>query len=251
MRPGCDQLPHLSREWVHSFKRRHNLGRLQVASSDRPADNALDMAADNSWRASLNGVFHPIQITGLCFAFAADLLKNPAEYGLPTTGPQPPGLTLAGDETPICYLPKSKVLNPLGARRVYFPTDRRQITGTPIVALDGTCVLFQLIWRGTTTACHPRGPAIDSDPRLYHTHSVRKCQTRQTFLELLERIDRVVQPELCLLPPFFQSSRVLKHSSACNLQVLPSFLLWTMCPAILVTSCWRLLKGLTQRKVTT
>ena len=73
------------------MRRRHGLSQLRNPSSDRPLDSVADLQLDNSWRAEL-----------------ADLISSPMEYNLPWAGNLPATCVLALDETPLCYLPRSK-----------------------------------------------------------------------------------------------------------------------------------------------
>ncbi len=65
-------------------------------------------------------------------------------------------------------------------------------TGTPICDRNESVVLFQMIWRGRTTACWPRADP-ESAPEILHDNGATKYQTRQTFLVLLQRLARKLQ----------------------------------------------------------
>ena len=78
--------------------------------------------------------------------------------------------------------------------------EKRNLTGTPCVARSGNLVLFQLIWKGTTSACHAKGGLGDS--RLYQVcsgasqvlcpppqdHAVCKTQTGDTWCTFLDQL---------------------------------------------------------------
>ena len=127
MRGATERAPDLSLDWCQSFRRRHSLTRLRTPNSDRPTDTPTDVALDNEWRRQ-----------------PREILETPSEYGVPLEGKWPPQDVLCADETPLCYLPRSKTYLTRQKRRVYFPNDKRQITGTPVCALNGSVLLFQV-----------------------------------------------------------------------------------------------------------
>ena len=76
-------------------------------------------------------------------------------------------MLLAADETPVCFMPRTRTYQPKDQRRrVFVPHDKRMITVTPVVARSGEVVTMQLLWAGRTDLCHPRGQAADS--RVYN-----------------------------------------------------------------------------------
>lgn len=100
------------------------------------------------------------------------------------------------------------------------------MTGTPIVCLDGSLLLFQVIWKGRTTQCHPPQQS-DWDSRIFNDHAVKKVQTGLSFGRLLERISRALENRRkdLNLPPGYPAILVVdnapSHSSE-SFQPLPS-----------------------------
>eukprot|EP00667_Euglena_gracilis_P014365 EG_transcript_14867 len=56
--------------------------------------------------------------------------------------------------------------------------------GTPVVSRGGVCLLFQFIFRGRTSRCHPTA-AADTHESIVFDHSDSKYQTQATFARLL------------------------------------------------------------------
>ena len=75
-----------------------------------------------------------------------------------------------------------------GDRSVFIcaSNEKRQGTASPVVCLDGSIALIQVIWRGKTARCH--GTLQPLDARLIQTHTEKKVQTRESFHELLVHI---------------------------------------------------------------
>ncbi len=63
--------------------------------------------------------------------------------------------------------------------------DKRQITATPVTARTGEVVQLQLLWRGKSTLCHPRGQ--EPHAVIYHDHTEKKMQNTGSFVTLLKR----------------------------------------------------------------
>lgn len=62
---------------------------------------------------------------------------------------------------------------------------------TPVVAFDNTCPILQVIWRGKSVRCTPRG--IGPAAGVYHDFAEKKCQTRLTFQTLLGKVQQHLQ----------------------------------------------------------
>lgn len=110
--------------------------------------------------------------------------------------PPPPGcawsqaLRVTGaDETPLLYGPKivgtytvegeAKQIAVLGSR------EKRSCSGTPVTSRAGEIIMFQVIFKGTTTRCHPE---VDQPARMYFDHARSKNQTGATWMRLLEKV---------------------------------------------------------------
>lgn len=65
--------------------------------------------------------------------------------------------------------------------------EKRSVTGTPVVCLDGSLLTFQIIWKGKTTQCHPRRQAT-WDGRIFSDNAVKKVQTSLSFGRLLKKV---------------------------------------------------------------
>lgn len=102
----------------------------------------------------------------------------------------PPALVLNLDQFGLKILSLGdKTRAPIGAKSVPVigADDKRQITGVPVVAADGTLVSLQLIWEGKTDRCHPKGE--EKCDKIKHSHSVSHWSTFETMVELIARID--------------------------------------------------------------
>lgn len=111
-----------------SFQKRHHLSsRLRWPNTDR-VNTAEDLLEDNKWR-----------------CWFCTVTQFPASVGLPWQSPLPPACVLGFDETPLPYKPRARTLTLKKTHgRIHCKSDRRQITATPIVAMDGDAVMVQL-----------------------------------------------------------------------------------------------------------
>ena len=86
------EVPVLSRSWAKGFKMRHSLNKLRVASTDRPANTAAEVDADNAWRCEVQ-----------------DIIQHPADYGVGVDTQSLPAHCIYGlDKTPLLHAPKVK-----------------------------------------------------------------------------------------------------------------------------------------------
>ena len=84
--------------------------------------------------------------------------------------------------------------------------------------MSGNIITVQIIWRGTTQKCHVKLPdGVAVDPRIYQTHSPKKCQTGSTFEDLLVRVHQdldVVRTKYCLgsqFPALIVMDDIMSH----------------------------------------
>lgn len=160
----------LTKAWARSFKKRHHLTNLRQCTSDRPDDTAEDVRQDNAWKCKI-----------------MDIIEHPSCNSIPWMTALPDALVLAVDETPLPYLPKSRSMVPATAqRRVALTSDKRCLTGTPVLSLAGEVVAFQIIFKGGTSRSEPK--IVRGDPKLLFDHAPNKTQTRRTFQKLLDTI---------------------------------------------------------------
>ena len=136
------------------------------------------------------------------------LLASPHDYGLMLPdgfhgGHLASATVLGADETPLHFRPGGVrgTCTPGGRVVDRMSNDKRQATCTPVFSMRGNIITVQIIWRGTTQKCHVKLPdAVAVDPRIYHTHSPKKCQTGSTFEDLLVRVHQdldVVRSKYC------------------------------------------------------
>jgi hypothetical protein len=132
-----------------------------VGGSDRPDDTPQNIVNDNKWKAKL-----------------LDIMNNPLVNGIPWNKRLDDNCVLALDETPLPYLPKCKTMVPQTKfRRVSLASDKRSLSGTPVVSKSGKVVLFQVIFKGTTKRCVPNMALQQGN--LYFDFAKAKCQTRR------------------------------------------------------------------------
>ena len=177
--PECT--PSFDANWARDFKRRYDMT-WRSGDTDRAPSTCADIVADNEWRRQLLDVF-----------------ANPAAHGII----MPEGMTstprccrLAMDETPIHYFPSLKgTYEGTGVSNVYiaYSDEKRMITGSPVTDPDGNIFLFPLLWKGTTTLCHPKvSPTVTqyTSPLVMHDHAKKKTQTHATFERLCDEIPK-------------------------------------------------------------
>jgi hypothetical protein len=193
------------------------LKKLRRASTDRPPLGMADVLHLRQWRTELLSV-----------------IKEPSAWGLPSATEIHPSLILAADETPLVYIPRSK--GTYGTGRTTFIVgegDKRQVTCTPICAMDNTCPLLQIIWRGKSLRCTPRGtPPVPGALQLYHDFAEKKCQTRHTWGNLLSRVQVYLMNKRIELglpqtaPSLFIVDNVASHAKDGLIRTGPSEHLW-------------------------
>ena len=147
-------LPKLTDDLVKTFLKRHSLGKLRKASSDRFRSTGEQLREDNTWRDFYDQVVQHPDLFGLAFTDGASI---------------PAALQLGADETPVLYMPEvrgtydmlnSKQIQIMGSR------ERRMITGTPVTNRQGDLVLMQMLWKGKTSQvlflCPPTSLSLSS-----------------------------------------------------------------------------------------
>jgi hypothetical protein len=77
---------------------------------------------------------------------------------------------------------------PVGTKSVPIlgASDKRQITGVPVVTMDAVFVGQQLIWQGKTDRSHPKKSA--SHPKIFHTHSENHWSNPESMRHLVVKI---------------------------------------------------------------
>ena len=100
----------------------------------------------------------------------------------------PPQLIINIDQTPLPFVLVSKyTMNKKGDKRVSIlgTNDYRQITGTFAVAMAGTFLPIQLIYKGSTNRCHPNYNFLKD---FHITHTSNHWANESTSLDFLNEI---------------------------------------------------------------
>ena len=206
-RPIGEQ-PTITRSWAQSYKRRMGMSHLRSVQKVRMPLSASEIIEVNVWHRDLSLLF-----------------ASPHDYGLMLPdgfqgGHLRSAMVLGTDETLLQFCPGGLrgMCTPGGRVVDRMSNDKRQATGTPVLSMSGNIITVQIIWRGTTQKCHVELPdEVVVDPRIYHTHSPKKCQTGCTFEDLLVRVLQdldVVRTKYCLgsqSPALIVMDHVMSH----------------------------------------
>ena len=206
-RPIGEQ-PTITRSRAQSYKRRMGMSHLVSVQTDRMPLSASEIIEVNVWRRDLSL-----------------LLASPHDYGLMLPdgfhgGHLRSAMVLGADETPLQFRPGGVrgMCTPGGCVVDRMSNDKRQATCTPVLSMSGNIIRVQKIRRGTTQKCHVKLPdGVVVDPRIYQTHSAKKCQTGSTFEDLLVRVHHdldVVRTKYCLgshFPAVIVMDYVMSH----------------------------------------
>ena len=198
----------ITRSWAQSYKRRMGMSHLRSVQRDRMPLSAGEIIVVNVWRRDLSL-----------------LLASPHDHDLKLPdgflgGHLPSAMVLGAAETPLQSRPGGVrgMCTPGGRVVDRMSNDKRQPTCTPVLSMSGNIITVQIIWRGTTQKCHDKIPdGVVVDPRIYQTHSAKKCQTGSPIEDLLVRVHQdldVVRTKYCLgsnFPALIVMDHVMSH----------------------------------------
>ena len=152
-------------------------------------------------------------------------LASPHDYGLMLPDGfhgwhVPSAMVLGADEAPLQFRPGGVRGMCIQGGRVVdrMSNDKRQDMCTPVLPMSSNIITVQTIWRGTMQKCHIKLlDGVVVDPRIYKTHSAKKCQTGSTFEDLLVRVHQdldVVRTKYCLgsqFPALIVMEHIMSH----------------------------------------
>jgi hypothetical protein len=102
-----------------------------------------------------------------------------------------PELVINFDQTAIHVIPKSKTTYaPIGVSHVPLSgsDDKRQVTAVVASSASGALLPIQMIFKGTTTACHPEHTNETRMYKFLFSHSESHWSTHETMIEYFDQI---------------------------------------------------------------